>query len=478
MSSKFNKAWVFVNKGLIFLFNKLVKPNSTDDDIARTEFILNIILISSIVLAVSALIQSTYSFITLGETYKGDHPLFIMLILSLFAELLILSRSGFVRVAGRAVVVLYFLSISHGLYYFGVDQPQVLLSYAIVITIAGIVVGTRFAFITTFAVTSVLLIFGYLQIMGIYSPHSYWKNEGLVIADIVIFSVTFGILSVVSWLSNREIEKSLYRARSAERDLRKERDFLEVKVKERTRELERVQFEKTEQMHRFVEFGRRASGLFHDMVNPVQASVLSLENLKNSVAEQGRSELIDYANSAIEQMDKTRKFINTARNQIARHEIHIKFDPEEQIALAFQMLSFRAKCEKVELVYHARTQSMFLIGNPLSFNRLISGLVSNAIDAYDGVPVVDGRTRAVTVISEKRGDAIYFSVADMGNGIRDEDQKKIFELFFTTKGIEKGTGIGLALCKEIAEKEFEGSLAFTSKEGAGSTFTIKLPVKN
>ena len=299
----------------------------------------------------------------------------------------------------------------------------------------------------------------------------------LKMGDAVVIVVTLGVIMLVSWLSNREIEKSLVRARHAESDLRKERDSLEIKVKKRTSELERLQFEKTEQMQRFVEFGRASSGLFHDMVNPVQAAILSIEHLKNVASTSSSADIKKYIDEAVAQMEKARNFINTARGQITKQEININFDPEEQIAIVFQMLSFRARRDKVQLTKAQSPVRLEIKGNPLSFNRLIAGLVSNAIDSYDGVSSEKESPRAVTVVSEKNKNFLRFSVVDNGKGISSDDQKKIFELFFTTKGVERGTGIGLAICKEIAEKEFGGALSFKSEEGVGTTFVVEIPAK-
>lgn len=477
MISKIEKIKAVLKACAMVLYIKLVKQNSRDEDTARIEFILNTILLMSLLLVTAAFSLVIHNSIIEGGLYKGNPPFYIGAILALFVALLVLSRMGFIKIASYGAIVLYFLPIVYGTYYFGIDQPQTLLSYTIIIVIAGILLGTRVSFILTLAISATFLVFGYLQIGGILPPHSYWRQEELGVADVIIFAITFFILAVVSWLSNREIEKSLIRARSAEKGLREERDMLEIKVKERTNELERVQLEKTKQMQNFVEFGRLASGLFHDMVNPVQAAILSLHNLKQFTSTNSGTNLKSLVDETLAQMEKARAFINMARTQIMRQEVNIHFDPEEQIALVFQMLSFRAKREKVELVYSPHKVPVSLVGNPTSFNRLIAGLVTNAIDAYDDTEIKGNLSRTVTIAVEEKDGMLLFSVADNGKGISKENQKKIFGLFFTTKGIEKGTGVGLVLCKEIAEKEFYGDIDFNSGEGVGTTFVVKIPIK-
>jgi signal transduction histidine kinase len=73
------------------------------------------------------------------------------------------------------------------------------------------------------------------------------------------------------------------------------------------------------------------------------------------------------------------------------------------------------------------------------------------------------------------GDKVLISVKDNGNGIPQKVLDKIFQPFFTTKPTGQGTGLGLSLSYDIV-KVHGGELKADTKEGEGSTFTIKLPV--
>ena len=68
------------------------------------------------------------------------------------------------------------------------------------------------------------------------------------------------------------------------------------------------------------------------------------------------------------------------------------------------------------------------------------------------------------------------SIKDDGCGIADKNKDKIFNVGFTTKGIGAGTGLGLAISKKIIDKH-KGSITFTSKEGVGTEFIVKIPCK-
>jgi signal transduction histidine kinase len=70
---------------------------------------------------------------------------------------------------------------------------------------------------------------------------------------------------------------------------------------------------------------------------------------------------------------------------------------------------------------------------------------------------------------------IEVKCSDTGHGINEEDKKRLFEPFFSTKEVGKGTGLGLAISYSIIQKH-KGSIEVESKLGKGSTFTVILPV--
>ncbi len=98
--------------------------------------------------------------------------------------------------------------------------------------------------------------------------------------------------------------------------------------------------------------------------------------------------------------------------------------------------------------------------------QVVLNLFLNAIDAMPqgGTLKVGGRVRNPSVV---------ISITDTGCGIASEDLKHIFEAFFTKK--EKGTGLGLAVTKNIIE-EHGGTISVKSKVGEGTTFTLELPI--
>jgi two-component system NtrC family sensor kinase len=95
-------------------------------------------------------------------------------------------------------------------------------------------------------------------------------------------------------------------------------------------------------------------------------------------------------------------------------------------------------------------------------------MVANARDAMP-----DGGSLTVTTSNE--ADMIKVEVTDTGMGIPEENISKIFDSFFTTKDEVKGVGLGLSVCYGFI-KEHGGDINVQSQVGAGTTFTITLPV--
>jgi len=102
----------------------------------------------------------------------------------------------------------------------------------------------------------------------------------------------------------------------------------------------------------------------------------------------------------------------------------------------------------------------------------LANLVSNAIDAC--LVSETRRQFAVTLASRFEDDTLVYEVTDNGGGMDYEISRKVFSKFFTTKGSDRGTGLGLLTTKRIVNQH-GGSVSFTSKEGEGSVFRIELP---
>ena len=114
---------------------------------------------------------------------------------------------------------------------------------------------------------------------------------------------------------------------------------------------------------------------------------------------------------------------------------------------------------------------------PGELNQVILNLIVNAAHAIaDAVSSKPGTKGMITLSTERDGDWAEIRVRDTGTGIPDEVQSSVFNPFFTTKGVGKGTGQGLAIAHTVIVQKHGGTISFDTAMGVGTTFKIRVPI--
>ncbi|MEG4504015.1 PAS domain S-box protein [Microcoleus sp. F6_B4] len=117
-------------------------------------------------------------------------------------------------------------------------------------------------------------------------------------------------------------------------------------------------------------------------------------------------------------------------------------------------------------------------------NQVFMNILSNAIDALDDAnsrrncQEMTDNSSQIRICTEVVGNFVKIQIADNGPGITEEVKQRIFDAFFTTKPINKGTGMGLSISYQILVERHKGELYCTSELGKGTEFTIKMPIEN
>lgn len=448
---------------------KSIQPKSVDEDAARREYILNIILVGSIVMAVLCDALVLYYAINRGMDHRSGISFWKFSILPAFFILLyVLSRRNRARLAAYLLVLVYFFGNSYAAYRWGVNVPTMLVGYALLIVITSILISARAAFVITLFTGLIVFPLWYQQLNSM----GFRDAEDFTVGDGIALIILYGFITLVAWLSNREIEKALRRARKSEGALKEERDLLEFKVEERTQELRIAEMERIDHLYRFAEFGRMASGLFHDLLNVVNVLALRMEERAEHMPEANM--LLDDARSTHEEIER---FKQALQRQLSRDDAPQNFSITDATANALQFLDYQAKHEHVSLQFeHDSDDPLDYIGSPLKFHQIIVNLVVNAIEAFETKSGDSHAKRLISIRLQRDDDDILVSVEDNGCGIPTALQVKIYTAFFTTKTArKKGIGIGLAITKRIIEQDFRGTITVMSEEGKGTLFTIRLP---
>ncbi len=134
------------------------------------------------------------------------------------------------------------------------------------------------------------------------------------------------------------------------------------------------------------------------------------------------------------------------------------------------------KERKIELINKEDLELTTFSFDPLRISQVLNNLLSNAIKFSNP----NGKITIATGIYEKDPNFVMISISDTGIGISEEDIPKLFKRFQQVGSSEKkiaGTGLGLALCKEIVELH-QGKIWVESTKGQGSTFLFLLPMQS
>lgn len=453
----------------IFLYKKLIESRSTNELQRKREFILNILLNSVLTLFIAAFLINLVRSSTAPEAISTP-PLYLFIIVLLFSLLLHMSCKGLSKIAANIFLGFFYIFISISMLQWGIDLPQGLLAFALLIIIAGILINTRFAFFFASLISLSISLIYYLHKINIFNYDSHWRLEFADTGDIIVYSGTLMVMAIISWLYNKELENSLNRALHSEATLQKERDQLEITVEERTKELKEAQLKVMAELYKSAEFGRMASGLIHDTTNHLNALALNIEVL-DTIEDKEKAKI--FIEGALNSSKKLMDYVKAVHKQLRHETPDSLFNLKNETDDAISILDYKAKRFNIEIENLSQTDYQ-LFGNSLKFNQIITNLISNAIDAYENY---ESENKKIEINIKQHNGHYIISVQDWGKGIPQEILGKIFDPFFTTKDMYKGSGIGLANILQIIEKDFDGEIKLQSTVNFGTTFIIKLPIK-
>jgi signal transduction histidine kinase len=221
------------------------------------------------------------------------------------------------------------------------------------------------------------------------------------------------------------------------------------------------------QLDRFAEFGRISSGLFHDLMNPLNVVIANISQLERSP--ENLPAMHNYLVKAVTTSKRMADLLSTIKKQFRTDMLDQQFSLNQEIEEALDILQYQAR--EAHVSFDVRmTKDISTFGNPLRFHQVALNLMANAIDAY---AAMERKHSTVIINLEKEKGTIIFSVTDVGRGIDKTITEKIFDPFFTTK--KTGFGLGLSTTKDIVEKTFKGTISVKTKKGSGTTFIVVFP---
>ncbi|HSE17213.1 MAG TPA: ATP-binding protein [Pyrinomonadaceae bacterium] len=252
--------------------------------------------------------------------------------------------------------------------------------------------------------------------------------------------------------------------RRLEQEIKRYAEELEMRVDERTAELIETHKRLVTQ-ERIAALGRAAAQVAHEVKNPLAGLMLYSLHLKNQSSNFSESQtyLVDkivdtikHLNSRVEQILGFARPVNLTLQSGNLNEI---------VSDVLELLRPQLTANKVELRLSLDEQAAYAMLDESSMRGALMNLMLNAIEAMR-----EGGTLSITIAHT--GGSLRLEIADTGPGIGEEESKKIFEPFYTTK--EQGLGLGMPYARKIIEQH-GGTISLNSRAGDGTTISITLP---
>jgi signal transduction histidine kinase len=221
---------------------------------------------------------------------------------------------------------------------------------------------------------------------------------------------------------------------------------------------------------RLATIGSTAGMVGHDIRNPLQAIVGDLYLAKSDLAAMPESEEKEGLQESLAEIEKNVEYIDKIVQDLQDFAKTLKpVAQETDLEEVCNEVLFKSGIEEnVEASYEVQNEAKKLISDPDLLKRILSNLVSNAIQAMP----MGGK---LMIRAFKDADAVVITVEDTGVGIPEEVRPKLFTPLFTTKA--RGQGFGLAVIKRMTEA-LGGSVTFESEVGKGTKFVVRFPQKS
>ncbi len=257
---------------------------------------------------------------------------------------------------------------------------------------------------------------------------------------------------------------------------------LEDQVRQRTEALEqaltqlRTTQEQIVKQERLRALGVMAGGIAHDFNNSLTMMLgygeLLLpwfaENAPESKERQYIQHIVAAAQDATHVVARLRNFSRPAETGDLRTPVNLSHICQQ--AVDFTAPRWRGRAQAAGVTIEVKTdchEVPNVLGSAPELRETLTNLIFNAVDAMPAGGNITIRTRALP-------DKVRVDVTDTGTGMTEMEKIRCLEPFFTTKG-EKGTGLGLSVVYGIIQRH-EGTIEIESHRGAGTTFTILLPI--
>ncbi|HZF10133.1 MAG TPA: ATP-binding protein [Thermoanaerobaculia bacterium] len=227
---------------------------------------------------------------------------------------------------------------------------------------------------------------------------------------------------------------------------------------------------KTKEAERLAYIGTLASGLAHEIRNPLNSLNLNMQMLEEEIAHTGGvrtgGRLLAITRSEISRLEHlVTDFLAYAKPR----PLELEDVPAARLLERVQaVLAGEIQRRGVEVELQDRSGGARLRVDPAQLNQLLLNLAQNALNATEE----SGRPPLLRLLAYRHGSEVVLELVDNGIGIPAEEQGRIFDLFYSTR--KGGTGLGLAIVERIA-KTHNGRITVKSSPGVGTSVAVAFP---
>ena len=268
-------------------------------------------------------------------------------------------------------------------------------------------------------------------------------------------------------VTNRKLREEMAHKKKAELALKKAHSLLGQRVKEKSLELKKT-YQQLLHAEKLSAVGKLSASVAHEFGSPVVAiRLFLLQVLMKGVLSKQESEM---AAMAINECDRIKGLIQNMQDfnrPTSGKEQAVDMHSVLDSMILLSNKNFMQKNIEVHKKYGEDLPKVLGVEDQLK--QVVLNLFNNATQAMGGVG------GSITISTMMVGDKVQIAIADTGRGIKKEHQDSIFQPFFSTKPEVEGTGLGLAVIYGII-KRHHGKIDVVSREGVGTTMTIRLPL--
>ena len=249
-----------------------------------------------------------------------------------------------------------------------------------------------------------------------------------------------------------------------------ERMAVELEERERRSEIER---EKYIHQEKTAAIGTLAGGIVHEIGNPVAAIAELVRDMRDRDASSlDREELRIGCDAVLQHLERIVAIVRDISDFSATPSQERELlDLNPLIRTTYRLMRYAKRLLKVGCALELDPELPPLDGNEEQLIQVVMSMLVNAADAVEGLA---SRVPVITISTHAEQDRLHLVIRDNGCGMNEEAQKHMFDPFYTTKSVDRGTGLGLTLCQSIVA-EHGGSIEIESQVEEGTAVHIYLP---